>query len=295
MVKFRNIVLNKYKLKLLGFKRFSVSGPQLWNNLSKSLKGLALILFFYLWIPTCSMNFYFCHKNNAVSFIFKKNIRWLDVITSRKSVKINNIDRCISDHKLLLCSCEMLKPPSIYWQLQIIRRNFLDTEKFISEVKLFLLSAATSLEVNSAFDLYNSTLSEILDKMISLKTVRVQNRLFDPWFDGNFCTSKCLKRSIERIYMKTKSEYNFAARLGQIKLYKRLCRHCVEVLLAKCWEKIEFETAFQVYNFFNFSKNYWKSFSIVVSNVYHQQPSVNVHIDPTNPPKKLFLFFSIFI
>ena len=150
---------------------------------------------------------------------------WLDVITSRKSVKINNIDSCISDHKLLLCSCEMLKPPSIYWQLKIIRRNFLDTEKFISEVKLFLLSAATSLEVNSAFDLYNFTLSGILDKMISLKTVKVQNRLFDPWFNGNFCTSKCLKRSLERIYMKTKSEYNFAARLGQKKIYKRLCRH----------------------------------------------------------------------
>ena len=122
---------------------------------------------------------------------------WLDVITSRKSFKINNIDSCISDHKLLLCSCEMLKPPSIYWQLQIIRRIFLDTEKFISEVKLFLLSAATSLEVNSAFDLYNSTLSGILDKMISHKTVKVQNRHFDPWFDGNFCTSKCLKRSLE--------------------------------------------------------------------------------------------------
>ena len=58
---------------------------------------------------------------------------WLDVITSRKSVNINNIDSCISDHKLLFWSCEMLKPFPIYWQLQIIRRNFLDTEKFISE------------------------------------------------------------------------------------------------------------------------------------------------------------------
>ena len=150
---------------------------------------------------------------------------WLDVITSRKSVNINIIDSCISDHKLLFWSCEMLKPFPIYWQLQIIRRNFLDTEKFISEVKLFLFSAATCLELNSAFDLYNSTLSGIFDKMISLKTVRVQERLFDPWFDGKFHTSKCLKRSLERIYMKTKSEYNFAAWLGRKKLYKRLCRH----------------------------------------------------------------------
>ena len=61
---------------------------------------------------------------------------WLDVIASRKFVNINYIDSGISDHKLLLCSCEMLKPPPIYRQLQIRRWNFLDTEKFISELKL---------------------------------------------------------------------------------------------------------------------------------------------------------------
>ena len=49
---------------------------------------------------------------------------WLDVIASRKSVNINYIDSGISDHKLLLCSCEMLKPPPIYRQLQIRRWNF---------------------------------------------------------------------------------------------------------------------------------------------------------------------------
>ena len=89
--------------------------------------------------------------------------RWLDVIAFRKSVNINYIDSGISDHKLLLCSCEMLKPPPIYRQLQIRRWNFLDTEKFIS--------AATSLDVDSASDLYNSILSGILDKMIPFKTV----------------------------------------------------------------------------------------------------------------------------
>ena len=105
------------------------------------------------------------------------------MIASRKSVNINYIDSGISDHKRLLCSCEMLKPPPIYRQLQIRRWNFSDAEKFISEVKLSLLSAATSLDVDSAFDLYNSTLSGILDKMIPFKTVRVHERPSDPWFD----------------------------------------------------------------------------------------------------------------
>ena len=49
---------------------------------------------------------------------------WLDVLASRKSVNINYIDSGISDHNLLLCSCEILKPPPTYRQLRIRRWNF---------------------------------------------------------------------------------------------------------------------------------------------------------------------------
>ena len=150
---------------------------------------------------------------------------WLDVIASRKSVNINYIDSGISDHKQLLCSCEMLKPPPIYRQLQIRIWNFLDTKKFISELKLSPLSAATSLDVDSASDLYNSTLSGILDKMIPFKTVRIHERPSDPWFDRECRASKCLKKILKRIFLRTKSENDFAAWLGQRKLYKGSCRH----------------------------------------------------------------------
>ena len=146
---------------------------------------------------------------------------WLDVIASRKSVNIDYIDSGISDHKLLLCSCEMLKPPPIYRQLQLRRWNFLDTEKFISELKLSPLSAATSLDVDSASDLYNSTLSGILDKMIPFKNVRIHERP-DPWFDRECRTLKCLRRSLEIIYMRTESENDFTARLSQKKFHKKL-------------------------------------------------------------------------
>ena len=101
----------------------------------------------------------------------------------------------------------------------------MDTEKVISELKLSPLSAATSLDVDSASDLYNSILSGILDKIIPFKTVRIHEKPSDPWFDLECRTSKCLKKSLERIYMRTKSENDFAAWMGQKKLYKRLCRH----------------------------------------------------------------------
>ena len=48
----------------------------------------------------------------------------------------NRVDSSISGHKVLLYSCEMLKPTPIYRQLQIRPWKFLDTEKFISELKL---------------------------------------------------------------------------------------------------------------------------------------------------------------
>ena len=42
---------------------------------------------------------------------------------------------------------------------------------FILELKPSPFSAATSLDVDSASDLYNTTLSRILDKMIPFKTL----------------------------------------------------------------------------------------------------------------------------
>ena len=91
----------------------------------------------------------------------------------------------------------------------------MDTENFISKVKLL---ATASLDVDSASDPYNSTLSDNLDKMISFKTIRLHERPSDPWFDREFRTSKRLKKSLKSIYMKTKSENDFAAWMGQKKL-----------------------------------------------------------------------------
>ena len=95
----------------------------------------------------------------------------------------------------------------------------MDTEKFISELKLSPLSAATNLDVDSAYDFYIYILSEILGKMIPFKTVKIHERPFDPWFDRECRTPKCLKKSLERLYMRSKSENDFAAWLGQKKLY----------------------------------------------------------------------------
>ena len=101
----------------------------------------------------------------------------------------------------------------------------METEKFITEVKLSPLLAAPNRNVDPASDLYNFTFLWILDKLIPFKTVRIHERPSDPWFDRECHTSKCVKRSLEKVYMRTKSDNDFAAWLGQKKLYKRLFRH----------------------------------------------------------------------
>ena len=42
--KSKDVVPNKHKLKLLELRRFSVSGPKLWNNLANSLKSFEVFL-----------------------------------------------------------------------------------------------------------------------------------------------------------------------------------------------------------------------------------------------------------
>ena len=105
----------------------------------------------------------------------------------------------------------MLKPPPIYRLLQIRRWNFLDTENFILELKLFPLPAATSFEF---LTFIISFCQEFLTRRFPL-TAKAHERPFDLWFDGECRTSNCLKRSLER----TKSKNDFVAWLGHEKLF----------------------------------------------------------------------------
>ena len=92
-------------------------------------------------------------------------------------------------------------------------------------MKLSPLSAVTCLDVDSATDFYKFTLSGIFDKMIPFKTVRVHERLFDSWFDRMLYFKISDKDSKKDLHEEKKSENDFAAWLGQKKLYQRLCRH----------------------------------------------------------------------
>ena len=68
--KSKDVVPNKHKLKSLGLRRFSVSGPKLWNNLPNSLKSSSSTKSFCRSLKTYSINHSLHHNNNTG--LFKK-------------------------------------------------------------------------------------------------------------------------------------------------------------------------------------------------------------------------------
>ena len=70
LVKSKDVVPNKHKLKSSGSRRFSVSGPKLWNNLPNSLKSSSSTKSFCQSLKTSySINLSLHHNNKSVLFL----------------------------------------------------------------------------------------------------------------------------------------------------------------------------------------------------------------------------------
>ena len=129
---------------------------------------------------------------------------WLDVVACKQKFKMKYCETGISDHKLLISKCSLTKPPPIYIELKLRQCKLLDLETFAHEVENSSIASATKLDVDAAFQLYNSTLSIILDKMLPIKTIRIHQRSSHPWFDQKCQDAKFLKRKLECRYTKKK-------------------------------------------------------------------------------------------
>ena len=112
---------------------------------------------------------------------------------------------------MLISKCSLTKPPPIYIELKVRQWKLLDLESFAREVENSSIPSATKLDVDAAFQLYNSTLSIILDKMLPIKTIRIHQRSSDPWFDQECHDAKRLKRKLECRYTKNKCTVDLEA------------------------------------------------------------------------------------
>ena len=147
------------------------------------------------------------------------------VVGSRTSLEIDYIKTGNSDHKLLICSCNLVKPPLIYKQLKTRRWNSLDTKLFMSKIAESPSSIMPNdVGLETAIELYNTPLTAILDNLIPLRTLRIRKRSSDPWFDKEYRDSKCLKKKLERRYFRSSCQKELASWVLQKSLFKRLCK-----------------------------------------------------------------------
>ena len=72
----------------------------------------------------------------------------------------------------------------------------MDLESFSHEVENSSIASASKLDVDSAHQLYNSTLSIILDKMLPIKTIRIHQRSSDPWLIKNVMMQNVSKENL---------------------------------------------------------------------------------------------------
>ena len=74
LAKSKDVVLNKHKLESLGSRRFSVSGPKLWNNLPNSLKSSGSTKSFCRSMKTYLFNRSFSYHNSDSVFFFTQSL-----------------------------------------------------------------------------------------------------------------------------------------------------------------------------------------------------------------------------
>ena len=133
----------------------------------------------------------------------------LDVIAVRDDlpqVQVEVVDVCLSDHRLLLRSMSLVRPCPVYTSVTGRPWSRLDAAAFRGELlssPLCSLETWTTLDVDDLAQLYDSTITAIVDRMIPVRTVRCRRRPSDPWFDEDCRLAKRRVRYLERVTRRT--------------------------------------------------------------------------------------------
>ena len=200
--------LSTYNEKVIILEDFNFHLEQADDTLTQNFSNLLTLHNFHLFIDQQT------HKLGG----------WLDVVACKQKFKMKYYETDISDQKLLIWKCLLTKPSPIYIELIVRQWKLLDNESFAHEVENSSIASATNLDVDSALQLYNSTLSIIFDKMLPIKTIRIHQRSSHPWFEQECHDIKRLKRKLECKYTKNKCKVDLGAWVNRKQIYRRLCR-----------------------------------------------------------------------
>ncbi len=132
----------------------------------------------------------------------------LDWIVTRESESVVNEvvieDRLMSDHFWLLFSLDLQRPPAEKIQVKCRNIKSICIQDFKQDLQESKLLQDTNLDLDEMVELYNSTLTNLLDKHApsTLKTVRVKPNA--PWYCDEICAAKQKRREAERKWRKSR-------------------------------------------------------------------------------------------
>jgi hypothetical protein len=114
------------------------------------------------------------------------------------------MDTGISDHFWIHCSLSGPKPKSVRKQISYRKIKAINTEAFVTDIRASPLSFTDSFEsVHTAVDIYNTQLSNILDKHAPLVTKSITLHPEAPWFNEEIREAKKERRKAELIWRKS--------------------------------------------------------------------------------------------
>jgi hypothetical protein len=165
----------------------------------------------------------------------------LDLVLSRPSdnvVHSTKVSSLISDHHAIHCSLNVSRPPLP--QKTITYRNLkkLDMEEFQACLQQTPLLLNPSSSLDDLLNQYNTSISNVLDKLAPTKTRTVTLRPVAPWYNDSIHESRKLRRKAEatwrssglqvhkEIYCHYRDETNLLIRKAETKNFNKHVEDC---------------------------------------------------------------------
>jgi len=128
----------------------------------------------------------------------------LDVVATRDDLPpplVDVLDVGLSDHRLLRWSAPLARETPVYTSATSRPWKRLNAAVFRTALRSSLLCCPISWpgrDVNELAQLYDSEITEIMDRLIPARSVRCRRRSSDPWFDDDCRVAKRCVRLFER-------------------------------------------------------------------------------------------------
>jgi len=113
----------------------------------------------------------------------------------------------LSDHSLITVAFNTLSVKQVSENMPVWRRHWrpFDANGFIGELQQSRLLQDAPSDVSELVACYNSTLTELLDKIAPWRLIRIRARPTAPWFDASCHHMKATTRKLEKAYRRRPS------------------------------------------------------------------------------------------